>query len=268
MGWMSTGAQSKKLAEQEAIEAQKRKEEQGKMYRFYLKTGEEARITFVDGALDGEGYLTPPRFYEHAIQVAGKWEDFVCPEKTNPESGDKCPICASGDRPYLVSLFTVIDHREIQSKDKTKTYKDMPRLLALKPKGFEIVAHKAKKQGGLEGRTFDVARLGENATNTGDVWDFVEKREMADLQAQFMRNVKDDKGNDTGKQETYFVPANYESEIVFRTGDELRGMGLGVASVGGGGSSTGTSQGYVPPSQQYKEQANPATQGKDYSNEL
>lgn len=267
-GWMKTGAASQQLAEQEAIEALKRKEEQGKMFRFYLKTGEEARITFVDGALNKDGYLTPPRFYEHTIQVAGKWEEYVCPEKTNPESGDKCPICASGDRPYLVSLFTVIDHREFKSKDGSKTYSDMPRLLALKPKGFEIVAHKAKKQGGLEGRTFDVARLGENATNTGDVWDFVEKKDIAELQAQFMRNVKDDKGNDTGKKETYFVQADYEEEIVFRTGDELRAMGLGVASAGGSTySSANKNTGYVPPSQQYKDD-NSATAGKDYSNEL
>lgn len=266
MSWLKTGQDSAKLAQQDAAEAQKRKEEQGKMYRFYLKHGEEARVTFVDGALDGEGYLTPPRFYEHTIQVAGKWEEFVCPEKTAPESGDKCPICASGDRPYLVSLFTIIDHREFQNKDKTKTYKDMPRLLALKPKAFEIIAHKAKKQGGLEGRTFDVARLGENAPNVGDNWDFVEKNAVEDLQKLYLRDVLDDKGNVTGKKETVFVPAEYEKEIVFRTGDELRQLGLGVATGFTGGAAS-TNTGYIPPSQQYQEPTS-ALAGKDYSNDL
>ena len=256
--WLKTGKESAALQKQEEVEAQKRKEEQGKMFRFFIKQDEEARITFVDGALDGNGYLTPPRFYEHGIKVAGKFETYACPEKTAPESGDKCPICASGDRPYLVSLFTIIDHREIPSNDGTKTYKDTPKLLALKPTGFELIAHKAKKNGGLAGKTYDVSRLGENAVATGDVYDFVESNTIEDLQEKYKRETSDGKGNKVVK--SFFVPADYEKEIVFRTGDELRELGLGVVTASKG--STKSDKAYTPPSQQYIED------NKDYSAEL
>lgn len=260
--WLQTGNASKKLQEQEEIEAQKRKEESGKMFRFYVKKGEEARITIIDGELDADGYLNPPRFYEHTIEIAGKMETYVCPEKTNPEAGDSCPLCASGDRPSLISLFTCIDHREVPSKDGTKMYRDTPKLLALKPKGFELLAHKAKKYGGLAGCTFDVARLGDNSVATGDNYDLVIKTPVEELQPKYVHQVDDGKGHKT--QQTFFVPANYEEEIVFRTGEQLRELGLGTVSA----ATTQSKGGYVAPSKAYANEQEQNTPATDYSKEL
>ena len=44
------------------------------------------------------------------------------------------------NRPSLVALFTIIDHRQIQStKDKTKVYKDTKKLLVAKTQTFELL---------------------------------------------------------------------------------------------------------------------------------
>src|SRR5947209_7977676 len=115
--FIKTGAESAALAQQAAVEAERKKEQQGKLYRFWLKDNEEARITFIDGELNADGYLTPPRWYEHNLFLNGSWNNyFVCPEKTLPESKDSCPICESGDRPSLVAAFTIIDHRTYVGK--------------------------------------------------------------------------------------------------------------------------------------------------------
>lgn len=268
MSWLKTGNESAAIAQQEQQEAALRKKAMGHLYRFHLKQGEEARITFVDGGLNETGHLIPPRFYEHSVQVAGKWENFVCPEKTDPNSGDKCPLCAAGDKPYLAAVFTIIDHREIKStKDASKSYKDMPRLLVAKPTAFDLIAHKAKKYGGLAGVTFDVARLGEKASGIGDNFDFIERTDRAELEARFTRTVKDAKGVET--VETSFKEADYSKEIMFRTGDELRALGLGVATAASPTykpSSTVVGAGeYKPPSQQLNASSEAQT---DYSGEL
>ena len=116
--FLKTGAASAKLAQKAAAEAEARQQQGNRMFRFWMKEKEEARITFVDGDLakDGPlaGYPDPPRYYEHNLFLNGVWNNFfVCPERTSPDSGEKCPLCESGDKPSLIALFTIIDHRQI-----------------------------------------------------------------------------------------------------------------------------------------------------------
>lgn len=231
--WMKKGAESANLAKQDELAYEQRKAEQGKMFRFWIKEGEDARITFVDGELSEAGHLLPPRYYEHNLFLNGSWGNtYVCPEKTNPESGESCPICAGGDRPSLVTLFTVIDHREFKGKNDV-AYRDTPKLLVAKTQSFELLNKIAQKRGGLAGCSFDVSRMGDKAASIGSMFDFVEKHDVEALKKEFTRKVKDDKGKETGKVETTFVPANYETEIVYRTADELKALGFGKAGVGG-----------------------------------
>lgn len=233
VSWLKKGADSAKLQQQEEAAAEARKAEMGKMRRFFLKDKEEARITFVDGELSAEGFLLPPRFYEHFVEHAGRSDNFVCPEKTNPESGEKCPICEMGDRPSLVALFTIIDHRQFKGKDGT-IYQDTPKLLAAKPLTFEILNKIAIKRGGLAGVTFDVSRVGDKAAAVGSMFDFVEKHtDIEALQQAFQREVRDPKTGKVLGTETSFKPADYETEIVFRSEADLRKLGFGKSSVGG-----------------------------------
>lgn len=224
--FMKTGAESAKMAQQAAQEAEQRKEQIGKLWRFFLKDKEDARITFVDGDLNAEGFLCPPRWYEHNLYLNGNWNNFfVCPEKTNPEAHDTCPIDVSGDRPALVAAFTIIDHRTYTGKNNV-VYKDTRRLLVAKPQTFELLNKLAVKLGGLAGQTFDVSRVGDKSASVGSLFIPIEKKPIEELKTLYTREVTDPKTNVKSKV-TNFVPADYEAEITYRTGDELRKLGLG-----------------------------------------
>lgn len=229
--WLQKGKSSEELAKKEAVDQEIRKAEQGKMFRFWIKEGEEARVTFIDGDLSPDGFLLPPRFYEHNLFLNGKWGNtFVCPEKTLPDSGDKCPICESGDRPALVAAFTVIDHRIFKSADGKKTYKDVPRLYVAKSRTFELLNKLAQKRGGLAGTTWDIMRSGDKSETVGNQFDFVSKEENLEvLRAKYVHEIVDPKTNQKVVK-SYFVPAEYEKEIIFRTGEQLRQLGLGKPS--------------------------------------
>lgn len=177
----------------------------------------------MDGDLGPDGHLVPPRYYEHNLYLEGTWNNFfACPEKTNPEAGDKCPICESGDRPSLVALFTIIDHRQIQStKDKNKIWKDTKKLLVAKANTFEVLNRAAAKRGGLTGCTFDAARLGDKSASVGSQFDFVSKASVDELKALYQIEKIDPKTNVKTKV-TYFTPADYDKEVTQRTGEQLQ----------------------------------------------
>ena len=61
--FLRTGAESLNLAKKAAAEAELRKESFGKLWRYRMNAGEDAKITFVDGDLSPEWFLLPPRFY-------------------------------------------------------------------------------------------------------------------------------------------------------------------------------------------------------------
>jgi hypothetical protein len=232
LSWLKQGEDSATMAKQHQAATELKMESKGKMFRFSLKKGEEALITFVDGELNADGYLVPPRFYEHTVFVGDRFQNFVCPEKTAPHSGEKCPICAAGEKVSLVSLFTVIDHRQVPSKDGTKVYKDMPRLFVAKPRTFEMLNKMAIKRGGLAGCTFSVSRSdSQTSAGVGDMFDFDKKTPIDELKAKFMREVTDPKTN-VKTNETFFLPADYEKEITFYTASELVGLGFGAPAGG------------------------------------
>lgn len=219
--WFKTGKEAKAAVEEADRKTEEKREAAGRAWRFYLKEGEEARVTFVDGELDADGLLRNPVFKEHNLMQNGRYGNFfVCTSDQEP-----CPICEGGDEPALVQAFTIIDHREVKSKDQTKTYTNMRRLFVAKRNVMKLLQSKAGKQGGLVGCTFDVMRSGSNAPNTGDSFDFVEKNTLADLQGYFQK--EDEK---TKQKETYFVPLNYAEEISYHDAAELRKMGYGSGS--------------------------------------
>lgn len=229
MGFLQKGIEGAKLAEQAQIEYEQQKEMQGKAYRFKMKEGEKGvKITFVDGNLDPEhGVLMPDRCYEHTVEFGGKWFTFVCPEKTVPSLKDKCPQCETGkNKAALVAFFTVIDHRSFTSKDGKNTYTNQRRLFAAKSLTFEELNAQAIKRGGLAGCTFEVRRIGENSAGVGSHFDFETKTPVEVLQQQFLQKIEDPHTKKT-IIDTAFKPFDYEAELVFRTGDELRKMGIG-----------------------------------------
>lgn len=193
---------------------------QNRMFRFYLKEDTSASITFVDGNLTPKGVLDCFMYREHQVYRDNKWTNwYPCVSEVEP-----CPICETGDEPSLVGVFTVIDHSEY--KGKKNIYKDQPKLFVAKRTTLKMLQQLATKRGGLAGCTFDVTRSGENSPSVGNMFDFTEKNSIADLRKKYVRKTKE------GKVETVFVPADYEEEIVFRSGDELRELGFGSSPIG------------------------------------
>jgi hypothetical protein len=237
--FIKTGTDSAAIAKQDAVEMEHRKEQQGKLFRFYIGVNEDARITFVDGDLSAEGHLLPPRWYEHMIAMGGGYSQFVCPEKTVPELKQSCPLCEAGDRPSLVAAFTVIDHRVYKSK-RGNEYRNTRKLFICKPKTFEYLSKLAQKRNGLTGCTFDVTRTSSTDAGVGGQFDFVDKQEVEKLKELFTYEKTDPKSGAKTKV-TNFIPAVYDEEIIFRSGDELRALGLSKPGTGGTPSGFGMS---------------------------
>lgn len=214
-GWMKQGKAAQEALKQEDEKAQKKQEEMGKMWRYYLGAGKEGKITFLDGKLDADGVLDPIMFLEHQVYMNGSWRNwFGCTKEEEP-----CPICEGGNDSSLMAVFTIIDHSSYTAKNNI-TYKDTRKLFVCKRNTFKMLQKKATKQGGLAGCTFDVSRTGEKDPSVGNDFDFVEKRGKAAL-IEAYPHLKDEMG-----------PAKYEEEIPYYTAAQLREMGFGGKVIG------------------------------------
>lgn len=227
---MKTGDASAEAHEKEKAAAEKRREESGKAFRFFLRgKNESADLIFVDGEVNKKGFLTPPRVYEHMVNFGGKWHNLICPEQTDPQAGGKCPICEGKDRPSLVSFFTVIDLRPYK-RNNGDVIPFTRKLYVAKPTTFEVLnKYAVALDGSLVGQRFTVSRTSDKAAAVGDV--FIPTKKLTDLEAvrkQFTVAVKySEKGAEKTKTVCLFEPLDYEKELVFRTGEQLRQMGFG-----------------------------------------
>jgi hypothetical protein len=181
-------------------------------FRFWMKSGEEAKVTFLDGELHEDGMLAVPMFYEHRIRHNGRWTQFVCTEAQEP-----CPLCAADNRPALVGALTVIDHRKIEGR--SKVYHMEKKLFVCKKRTIQLLTKQAEKRGGLTGVTFEVERSNdERSVSVGDNFDFVKKTDLDTIAEKL------------GPEKAQ--PFDYEQVITYRDAATLVAMGVGVA-VGG-----------------------------------
>ena len=222
--FMRRGAAAKQMLETEEQAAELRKAEAGKMFRFYVKTNEEASITFLDGKLDEDGMLDIQMFYEHRIQVNGGWTNFVCTAEA--DQTQPCPICEKGDRPSLVGVMTVIDHTEHKIKNGPnagKMIKNTRKLFVAKRQTITQLTTLAKKRGGLVGCQFDVTRIGDTAAAVGSQFDFQTKyATRMDIMEKF------------DLTEENVMPADYAAEITYYAPQELIDLGVGKSQAGVG----------------------------------
>lgn len=215
MSYLKRGAEAAKMFDKQEHEA---KSKLDKLWRFYLKEGTEARITFVDGNLDKNGLLDAVTLREHTIKNVGSFPSFfVCVGESEP-----CPLCMDGHKTALVSALTVIDHRKYVSKSGNVTLPYMKKLFIYTPTTRKLLQSIAAKRGGLAGATFDVTRAEDNRSpRVGSMFDFVDKKEVPELRKQFTFK------NEDGKLKTLFTPADYEKEMPWISADELHKLGFG-----------------------------------------
>lgn len=204
LSFLKTGA-----AAQTAMAKEDHKQEmnaKGKVLRWWIKLNDEKQITFLDGNVV-DGVLDIPFFYEHMIQMNGKWTNFICTQDTEP-----CPICEGGNTPSYVGVMSIIDHSEETYKDKV--YKNQRRLFSAKRETIKLLQKKAIKHGGLRGVKFDVSRTGDKSASVGSVFDFAEK-----VTDQFLTNA----------YKTDAAPINYAEVLAaqYLSASDLRKMGFG-----------------------------------------
>ena len=158
-----------KAVNEEKERQEEEKSKRGSLFRFFLtKDKEEADVTFLTEQ--------PVNFYEHTLKktVNGKerYDSVPC-------VGDDCPHCADGDRPSFKSAWLIVDHREVQYKDKegkTKTLQDQVRLLVYGTKTASQLDRKSEKYG-LTGRFYTIVRLGKG-TSTSYTFEHGDKYEL------------------------------------------------------------------------------------------
>ena len=223
--FMQGASQAQNAFQAEQTQREVRREQ---MFRFWLKKGEKARVTFLDGSLGENGVLEAGGgfYYEHTVNAPGKgWSDFVCLR----EIEGFCPICAGGHNAAYVGYFTVIDHRSITGK--RGTYKDQKRLYVAKQTTYEKLMLRAAKnpEVGLTGVTMDVMRSTvDTSPRVGDDFDIVEVRSLPEIHAAFPQSGVD-------------KPTDWMKQIVPVPGVELLARGIGVPQDGESGSSFGGS---------------------------
>lgn len=187
-----------------------------KVFRFFVTKDNDASVTFLDGDL-ADGMLDIPFFYEHNINMNGKWGNFfICTQDEEP-----CPICEGGNSPSYVGVLTVIDHSEYVSKKDGQTKKDNVKLFVAKRETIKMLQKIAVKRGGLRGCRFDVSRTGDKSASVGNVFDFTEK-----LSNEQLVKLYGEKSKAIGYEEllaTMYMPA-----------PELRKLGFGASNPVGG----------------------------------
>jgi hypothetical protein len=217
-------------AAQEAFNKEEHRKEvqsKGKFLRFWVPKDKESSITFLDGDLTPDGLLENPFYYEHNINLAGKWNNFfICTQDEEP-----CPICQGGASASYVAVFTVIDHSEYISKTDGQLKKDVVKLLVAKMDSVKLLQKYALKRGGLRGCRFDVTRTGDKSPSIGSAFDFTEKLVEADLVKKYAERS---------------APINYNEMLssLYLNAKELRKLGFGSSAGPVGGEAPMSSEDY------------------------
>lgn len=218
--FLKTGVDAQKEMARDEAERKARKASAGKSWRFYLKDGEDASITFLDGEIDEEtGILDIPYLNEHRVKIDGYWRDVACIEEHEP-----CPLCAAGETKSFVGLLTILDHRPREWEDKDgKTHKEAvsKRLFAAKSETLKQLTKLAsKREDGLVGSTYDVSRTGEFKANVGDLFDYNSTHTLKEIAKKLGKEMA--------------TPFDYNEQIIVYTAKDMRDLGIGksVATFG------------------------------------
>lgn len=223
--WLLTGNRAISAQKQEAKEIERRR---NRIFDFYLKPDESAKITFLDGKLNSDKLLVPVSVWMHTVKQGSRFEDFVCLQAAE----ETCPICESGHNKFLARLFTVIDHRA--NKDRNgKVHKNEKKLLVAKDRSSKYFQKLASDLGRLRFISFEVTRTSDTDPRVGNHYTVIKQ----------WQNPKDFMNKFKLKKEQV-MPANYEEVLNFVPAEELRARGFGhgghAESYGGGGKASST----------------------------
>jgi len=222
--WMKTGAAADDaFAEQSASKADfgialdKRK---ALPYEFWMRPGEEKRITFLDGYLATDpaeqGRLIYNAFRFHTVRnlkFPTKFDSYVC---LGEEPGG-CPLCEGGDESTWVSVFPIIDHSAFTNQQGVTRQHEV-KLFIAKSITIKLLQKKAAKYGGLAYQCFDFSRTDSKMARVGDQMDYVGPAPLEAMQAKFPEHN---------------LPLDadwYLKSVPYFTRDEIMSMGYGAGT--------------------------------------
>lgn len=175
---------------QEYKEEVKRREElaeqkRGKLWRFFLKDGEEdVEVIFLTEE--------PILYYEHMINDGGKWINVTC-------IGDDCTYCAQGKKPQYRGAFLVVDRREFEVDERNEQGEKTGKTIKVKDRikifsrGSQDLAKLLRlyNKYGLQGKTYYVTKIGSGNKTTYE-FDRGEGEALSDKQiAKFLEQLPD-----------------------------------------------------------------------------
>lgn len=185
-----------------------------RVYRFYMRTGDEAKITFLTGKLDADGILDVPLISEHNLHLHGHYRNWFRCTDHGGDGSEPCPICEGGDSSYVAGVFTIMDHTKWKDR-KNVWHEHEIKLYIVKREGLNLLQRYATKRGGLVGTSWEVGRAGDNSPNTGNSFDFLSKNSPKKLVEVF------------GKKGITVKPIDYKTALPYYDAAELRKRGFG-----------------------------------------
>jgi len=156
MSWHSTG---KSVVEQ-AAKVQEEQRKNKAPYRFKLKPNSSSTVIY----LDDEGFS----FQEHSIQHGQKWEQWTC---SGPST---CPLCQSGNKPYHITVFSVIDTTR-WTDQRGQLHQNEKKIHALKADSALALMNKKERWGGLKGKAVLISRKGDKDAGAGSDFELMLK---------------------------------------------------------------------------------------------
>lgn len=206
MSWYKVGAEAKEAIEKSEALSKMLKEKS--VPRFWLRTGEQADVIFVDDT----GFWCEV----HTVKIYDRWNEVTCSAGLRP-----CPICLKENRrPLGVTYFTVIDLRQYTRKDGTVvkyTKSLLPARRTLAKQIFEF----REKYGTLVGLRFTLKRYTENDPSCGIIVGEAHRDQAGKIKIYNLIKL--------GKE--YASPFNYEKVLAPPTEEELRAMGYSVMTI-------------------------------------
>jgi hypothetical protein len=157
MNWFSKG---KEVVQQNVDVAEEIKKNRAP-YRVWIKPNAEITVIY----LDDEGFT----FQEHAVQNGDRWEQYSCLGSNNG-----CPLCASGNRAYSITLFSIIDCSRWVST-KGEVHENEKKIHAVKSHSALTLLNKKERWGGLVGKKVILSRKGEKDSAAGSDFEPVMK---------------------------------------------------------------------------------------------
>ncbi len=217
--WLRSGAAANKAVAHAEAQAEIRREQAYKPFRFYIgsgKIGTDFPVIFLDGELDEDGAIEIHNWDEHRVPLNGKFDNFVC---AKPD--EICPICSQGDNPTTVTAFTIIDLTPytIKTGDRAgQVIKNSRKLFVVKNRTLGQLRIIGKKMGGLRGLQMTANRTNPKAAIVGDLltpdqqWS---NEELIELLGKDKNGERAD------------LPFNYEKVAPRFTAAQLRNLGFG-----------------------------------------